>query len=160
MIKQTLTLFRMGLFGAAHGTKRPPFPKLCHIHPTMMLLGTVISYPKKIQKTYKSCETPFEFRRYQHFFYRKSATFVVSRNTDIDCILIHNFNFFIFFESLQITLINKAVILMMSAKLDTLGLLKIKVFRNKGYDVSQSYHNKCKKLLYVLLPSRQLHIQS
>ena len=28
-----------------------------------------------------------------------------------------------------------AVILMMSAKLDILGLLKIKVFRNKGYDV-------------------------
>ena len=96
MIKQTLTLFRMGLFGAAHGAKRPPFPKLCHIHPTMMLLGTVISYPKKIQKTYKSCETPLEFRWYQHFFYRKSATFVVSRNTDIDCILIHNFNFFFF----------------------------------------------------------------
>ena len=28
------------------------------------------------------------------FFQRKSANFAISRNADIDCILIHNFEFF------------------------------------------------------------------
>ena len=51
-----LTLFRMGFFGAAHGSggggggKRPPPPKSCRTYPTMMKPGTVIPYPKKIQK--------------------------------------------------------------------------------------------------------------
>ena len=39
------------------------------------------------------------------------------------------------FKSLKVVLINMVVILMMSAKLATLDLLKIKVFWNKGYDV-------------------------
>ena len=60
-----LTLFRMGIFGAAHGwergAKKAPLPKICHTYPTMMKLGTVIPYPKKIQKIYESCDTPFEF---------------------------------------------------------------------------------------------------
>ena len=59
-----LTLFRMGFFGAAHewgeGAKRPTFLKICHTHPTMMKLGTVIPYLKKIQKAYKSRITPLE----------------------------------------------------------------------------------------------------
>ena len=43
-----LTLFRMGIFGAAHGwgegggVKWTPLPKICHTYPTMMKLGTVI----------------------------------------------------------------------------------------------------------------------
>ena len=40
-----LTLFRMGFFGAAHvwgGGLFGPLPKICHIYPTMMKLGTVI----------------------------------------------------------------------------------------------------------------------
>ena len=38
-------------------------------------------------------------------------------------------------------------ILMMSVKLATLRLLKIKVFRNKGYDVIISIHNVINKIL-------------
>ena len=50
-----LTLFRMGLFGAAHGLRReggkgPYFSKTCHTYSTMMKLGTVIPYLRKIQK--------------------------------------------------------------------------------------------------------------
>ena len=47
-----LTLFRMGLLGAAHGlgAKRLPLPKICHTYPTMIKLGIVISYLKKSQK--------------------------------------------------------------------------------------------------------------
>ena len=59
------TLFRMGIFGAAHGwwgqKALPPHPKICRRYPTMMKLGTVIPYLKKIQKIYKSRDTPPEF---------------------------------------------------------------------------------------------------
>ena len=40
-----------------------------------------------------------------------------------------------FFQSLKIFLINMLTILMIAAKLATPGLLKIKIFQNKGYDV-------------------------
>ena len=52
----------MGFFGAAHGWGggRPPFPKICQTYPTMMKLGTVIPYPKKIQEIYESRDTPLE----------------------------------------------------------------------------------------------------
>ena len=65
-----LTLFRMGFFGAARGwrgAKRPPLPKTCHTYPTMMKLGTVIPYLKKIQEIYKTRDTPGEFCWHQHF---------------------------------------------------------------------------------------------
>ena len=51
-----------------------------------------------------------------------------------------------FFESLKV-LINTVALLMMSAKLATLGLLKIKVFLNKGYDVIISAQDVTKKFL-------------
>ena len=61
-------------------------------------------------------------------FYQKSATFVILRNTDQDCILMHNFYFFLtLFESLKVAPGKMVTILMMSSKLATLGLLKIKV---------------------------------
>ena len=36
-------------------------------YPTVMTLGTVVSYPKKIQKIYKSCDTQLNFCWHQHF---------------------------------------------------------------------------------------------
>ena len=59
-----LTLFRMGFFGATQGwgsAKKAPLSKICHSYPTMMKLGIVIPYPKKIQKIYKLRDTPLEF---------------------------------------------------------------------------------------------------
>ena len=47
-----LPLFRMGLFGVAHGwegQKDPPLPKICYTHPTMMKL-IVIFYLEKDPK--------------------------------------------------------------------------------------------------------------
>ena len=55
----------------------------------------------------------------------------MSRNTDIDCLLIHKFVYC--FESLKIALANMVPILMMSTKLSTLDLSEIRIFRNKGY---------------------------
>ena len=66
-----LPLFRMGFFGASHGwggPKRPPVPKICPSYPTMMNLGTVIPYPKKIQKMYESGDTALAFYRYRLYF--------------------------------------------------------------------------------------------
>ena len=66
----------MGLFGAAHGLggggggrprkaplplPSPSLPKICQTYPTMMKLGTVIPYLKKIRKIYESRDTPLEF---------------------------------------------------------------------------------------------------
>ena len=69
-----LTLFRMGVFRAAHGWgeggkggRPPPFLKYV-TYPTMMKLGTVIPYLKKIQKIYESHDTPPELYWLQHFF--------------------------------------------------------------------------------------------
>ena len=64
-----LTLFRMGFFGAAHGSGGGGgLPKISHTYPTMIKLGTVIPYLRKIQKKYKSRDTSFEFCWHQHFF--------------------------------------------------------------------------------------------
>ena len=41
--------------------QKGPLPKICHTYPTMMKLGTVIPYPKKIQKICESRDTPLEF---------------------------------------------------------------------------------------------------
>ena len=56
----------MGVFGAAHGWgggggKKAPLPKICHTYPTMMKLGTVIPYLKKIKNIYQSRDTLPEF---------------------------------------------------------------------------------------------------
>ena len=61
-----LTLFRTGIFGTAYGwggeaKSPPPLPKICHTYPTMMKLGTVTPYLKKIQKIYEPRDTPPEF---------------------------------------------------------------------------------------------------
>ena len=73
-ISVTLNLFRMGIFGAAHGlrggggAKRPPLPKICHTCPTMKKLCTIIPNLKKIQKICQSRDTYPEFCWHQHFF--------------------------------------------------------------------------------------------
>ena len=38
-----------------------PLRKICHTYPTMMKLGTVIPYLRKIQKIYKSRDISLEF---------------------------------------------------------------------------------------------------
>ena len=63
--KLTLTLFRMGFFGAAHGWGAgafwPPPSKIRPTYATMIKLGTVIPCLRKIQKMYKPRDTSLEF---------------------------------------------------------------------------------------------------
>ena len=89
-----LTLFRMGIFTAANGwrgTKKAfSLPKICHTYPTMMRLGSY-TLPKEDPKNiWITWQTPWLLLT-SAFFHWKSANFVISRNTDIDCILVHNF---------------------------------------------------------------------
>ena len=60
----------MGFFGATHGwgggggalpPPPPPLPKIRQTYPTMMKLGTVIPYLRKIKKMYKSRDASLEF---------------------------------------------------------------------------------------------------
>ena len=51
--------------------KKDPFPKICDTYPTMIKLGTVIPYLKKIQQIYESRDAPFEFSWHQRFFTEK-----------------------------------------------------------------------------------------
>ena len=65
-----LILFRMGLFGAAHGwdgeAKRSPISKISQTDATLMKFDTVMPYLKKIQKIYKWHDTPLELEFYWH----------------------------------------------------------------------------------------------
>ena len=63
----------------------------------------------------------------------------MSRNIDIDYILIHNLTFF---ESLNIVLLNMVEILLISPKIATL-------LWNKGYDVMISAHDISSKILLL-----------
>ena len=66
-LSQCLNPIQDGLFrgcprmGGVGGPKSPLLPKICSTYPTMMKLGTVILYLKKIQKIYESRDTPLEF---------------------------------------------------------------------------------------------------
>ena len=72
-VRKILTLFRMNILGAAHGwgDQKAPNHKICQTYPTMMELGTVIPYVKKIQKIYQSRDTHPEckfcyFKKYRY----------------------------------------------------------------------------------------------
>ena len=54
--------------GGGGGGTKAPLPKICHTYSTIMKLGIVIPYLKKIQKIYESRDTPLEFCWHQHFF--------------------------------------------------------------------------------------------
>ena len=75
----------------------------------MMKLDTLISYLRKIQKTYKSCDTPV-----------KSAEInIFSTEFSNFCYINKSFN------SLKVFLINMVTDLMMLVKIAYLGLLEI-----------------------------------
>ena len=71
---EPLTLLGMGLFAAAYGWSGKGWQKgvflseICHTYPTLVKLGIVIPYLKKIQKIHKSRDTPLEFYWHQYFF--------------------------------------------------------------------------------------------
>ena len=155
-INIALTLSKIGFFGAAHGWEggrggqNAPLPKICHTYPAIMKLGTAIPYLKKIQKNIRitSCNTP-TFLLTSAIFYWKSANFAYIKkcryrlNIDIEFLVLLTY----LQIYLRISLIYVVAILMMSAKMVTLDLLKIKVYRNKGYDIIICVHDFTNKIL-------------
>ena len=112
----------------------------------MIKLGTVIPYLKNIQKIYKSRDTPPEFCWHQHFS-TGNQQFLLYQEIQIKitfwCIISNYLNFSWNFEDF---LINQVIILMMSAKMATPGLLKITAFWNNGYDVIVPIHGVTNKI--------------
>ena len=74
--------------GCSRGAKRLPLHKICHIYPAMMKVSNVITYLKRFQKIYESRDTLLDF--WWHFFTENQRIFAISKNTDVDCVLIHN----------------------------------------------------------------------
>ena len=113
-----LSCFQNGSFWGCwrmwEGVKKAPFPKICHIYPTMMKLGTVVHYVKKIQKyinhmTYPitSADISIFSREISNFCYVKNYRHRLHFNTKFLILLT-------FFEFLKVFLINMVAILMMS----------------------------------------------
>ena len=110
-----INLFRMGIFGAAHGWGRAKSPPPSSLKSVTQILQwwnlAIIPYLKKIQKIYESRDTRKVMKKKKigkkkkqkliikknnnipwvqltsAFFHQKSANFVISKNTDIDFIL-------------------------------------------------------------------------
>ena len=76
--------------------------KIRHTYPTMMKLGTVVPYLRKIQKMYKSRDTFLEFCWHQHFF-TGNQQILLHQEIDIWigfwCIISNFFNFSWFFSN-------------------------------------------------------------
>ena len=73
-----LTLFRMGFFMGAHEWRgKAPLSKICQTYPTIIKLGTLITYLKKIKKIYINHMTHPLISADISIFYKKSATFVI-----------------------------------------------------------------------------------
>ena len=130
--------FFLGRGGAAHRQKRGqkgPYPKICHTYPTMMKL---VSYT--LPKEDMNHMTHQLGSADQHFSLEISKFCYIKKYTD--CILLFSFLILlIFLESLKIVLINMVPISMMSVKKTKLGLLNIKLFWNKSYDVIIYVHD-------------------
>ena len=115
--------------------------------PTMMKLVSYTLPKEDTKNVWITWHTPWVLLT-TAFFQRKSASFAISRSTDIDCMLVHNFWFFkLFWSFLKIHLIKIVIILMMPAKLATLGLLKLELLWNKGYCVIYSVYDVTNKIL-------------
>ena len=104
LLVSNITLFRMGLFRAAHGLCvcvcggrgwKGYLPKIYHWYPKMMKLGTIIPYLNWKRSTkYINHVTDLLTSADISIFSPKISTFAISRNTDIDRVLTNNFKFF------------------------------------------------------------------
>ena len=136
----------MGIFGTAHGWEAP-IPKICHTYPAMMKVGTVIPYLKKIQKIFQSRDTSPEFCWHQYFF-TINQKILLYQEIQIQIafwyIISNSFNFSWVFKDF---LMNLVIILIMSTKMATPGLLKTTVIWNKSYDVTVPVDDVTNKIL-------------
>ena len=140
--------------GASHGWgggKNGHLLKICHTYPTMIKHDTVIPYLKKIQKKHKSCDTSLvlcwkslEFS----IFLPEITNFYCIKKYRYRLLIKHYFWFFeLFFECFKHCMKKPGTVFMISAKMVTLGILELKIFWNKVYDVITSVCNATNKIL-------------
>ena len=130
-------------------SKKASVSKICHTNVTIIKLGTAIPYLKKIQNIYKSCDTVFEFCWHQPFFMGNQPILLYQeRQIQIAflCIISNSFDFFWVCKDC----FNKHGYNFDDvSKTDTLGLLRIKVFWNKGYDIVTFFYDVTNKIYHV-----------
>ena len=118
MLYTILALLTMTLFfqGCSWIGEKAPLPKKYLTYPTVMTLGIVTPYPKKIQNINKLSETLLLFWWHQHFFSKNQLILLyqeIQIQIQFEQIISNYFNFF---EPLKFFIINMAEILIMSAK--------------------------------------------
>ena len=136
----------MGLLTDGGGGKQKgPLPKICSTYPTIMKLGAVTPYPKKIRKINESRDTPLISADIS-IFHLKSATMLYQ---EIQRLYFGTYFLFIltFLESWFVVVKSMVKIFMMSAKMAASALLKIKVFWNIGYYVIYFVYGGTNKIL-------------
>ena len=135
-------LFRDGWGGAEGGKKAPPL-HISHNDETWRsytLPKRFKKYINHVTRTLNSAEISIFSPEISNFFCIKKYRYRLHFNTEFLILLT-------VFESLTVVLIKVVAILMMPTKLATLGLLEIKVFWNKVYDVIISAHDVINKIL-------------
>ena len=111
--------------------KKAHLLKFCHTYPITMKVGRYTLCKKDLKNIWIMWHTPWLLLT-SAIFHRKSSNLAISRNKCIDCILMQ---FLIILTFRKIFLIKKFTVLTMSKKMATPGLLKIKLFWNKGCEV-------------------------
>ena len=111
--------------------KKAHLLKFCHTYPITMKVGRYTLRKKDLKNIWIMWHTPWLLLT-SAIFHRKSSNLAISRNKCIDCILMQ---FLIILTFRKIFLIKKFTVLTMSKKMATPGLLKIKLFWNKGCEV-------------------------
>ena len=111
--------------------KKAHLLKFCHTYPITMKVGRYTLRKKDLKNIWIMWHTPWLLLT-SPIFHCKSSNLAISRNKCIDCILMQ---FLIILTFRKIFLIKKFTVLTMSKKMATPGLLKIKLFWNKGCEV-------------------------
>ena len=115
--------------GGLKRREKVPLPNICNTYPTMMKLGTVTPYLKKIQKIMNHVTHPLRFAYIRIFQISKFCCIKKYRYR-----LHFGSQFLIlltFLESLKNLLINLVILSLMLAKMTTSGLLKKRYFEIK-----------------------------
>ena len=112
-----------------------------------MKLGTVIPYLKEIQKYMNHVTHPLSSADISNFSAEICKSCYIKKylyrlHFDTKLLIL-----FTFLESIKIVLIKKVAIMVMSAKMATPDLLKIKIFWKKGYDVIIYVYDVTSKIL-------------
>ena len=123
-----------GLLTDGGWAKKDLLSKICHTYSRMMKLGTVMPYLKKTQKYMNHVTYPLSSDDISIFSLEISKFCSINKYRYIIS------SFFTFFKSLKIVLIKMVAILMMSAKMATLGLRIWRLMKASMTSPTNFYH--------------------